>query len=369
MSQQSRRRGLSLAAAALAAGVLLSGCAEEVPPVLVPEAAPEFAPPAVTEERAKTIFEEVELAIAASDAAGDAELMRPRVTSPAIDFRATQYALQSATQGAEVPQSLWTDSEVFVITATDSWPRSVLAVSNPSEGSTLRFYLALTQDGPRDPYRLVAWSRLLPGVETPSFATAEIGSAPMTADQEGLVATPTDALTRLAEVMTDPASPSAGEFGDDPFRTFLTSELDGLKQAVVTAGEASTASVAGAPVFAIATADGGALVMGTVDSTVTLRKTIEGSKLALVGPMASLGGPEDVEDSAVAGYKQMVTLYIPPAGAETPQIQLLGAERVLASVTRAATEAPPEGEENADAENADADAENTDENADAANEG
>ena len=341
MSNQSRRRRFSLAAGLLTVSVLLAGCAEEVVPTFVPEAAPEYAPPAISEDRAKVIFDEVEELIAASDASGDIELMRPRVVSPAIDFRQSQYALQAGTGGAEVPQSLWTDSEVFVITATDSWPRAVLAVSNPSSGSTLRFYLALTQDGPRDPYRLVAWSRLLPGVPTPSFATAEIGSAPMTADQSGLVQTPTDALVHLADVMTNAESQYAPEFADDPFRTFLAAELDGLKQGAAEAGEASSASTAGAPVFVIGTADGGALVMGTVDSTATLRKTIEGSKLTLSGSIAALGGPEDVEDTVKATYKQMVTLYVPPAGAAAPQIQLLGAERVLASVERVASEPAP----------------------------
>ncbi|PWD52194.1 hypothetical protein C8046_17660 [Serinibacter arcticus] len=329
-----RRRRLSAAGAVLATSLLLAGCAEEVAPTLVAEPPPEFAPPAVSEERAQEVLDEVEDQIAAADAAGDIEQMRARVVAPAIDFRATQYALNTATGGADVPLPLTTDSDVFVVTATDSWPRSILAVSNPGEGSTVRLYLGLTQNSPREDYQLVSWSRLLPGVETPVFATAEIGSAPVTADQEGLLATPADALTRLAAVLTDPADPASAEFEEDPFRPFLTAELDGLRQSVQVAGEVSSASTPGAPVFAIATADGGALVMGTVDSTVTLRKTIEGAELTLGGQIAALGGAEPVEAAAVATYQQMVTVYIPPAGGEQTQMRLLGVDRVLASVTR-----------------------------------
>lgn len=335
MSASPRRRRLSVAAVALALSAVLAGCAEEIPaPELTVEPPPEFAPPAVTEERAQEIFDQVEEVIAAGDAAGDIELMRSRVAAPAIDFRATQYALQSATGGADVPQTLWTDSELFVVTATDSWPRSILAVSDPTEGTTVRLYLALMQNGPRDPYQLVAWSRLLPGVPTPTFAASDIGSAPIAADQSGLVLTPTDALTHLADVMSNAESAFAGEFAPDPFRTFVASELDGLRQGVEVAGEVSTSSVAGPPVSAIATANGGAVVMGTVDSTVTLRKTIDGAELTLAGQMAALGGAEPVDAAAVATYKQMVTLYVPPTGDPNPQVQLLGAERVLASVER-----------------------------------
>lgn len=329
------RRRLAPVAAVLAATALLAGCAEEVAPTFSPEPPPEFAPPAVSEDRSREILDAVEEAVATADASGDVEAMRPRVTAPAIDFRSTQYALQGATGGAQVPAGLTTDSDVFVVTATDSWPRSLLAVSTPTADSTVRLYLGLVQDGPRDPYRLVSWSRLLPGVETPVFASSEIGSAPISEETEGLQVAPDEALARLADVMTYSPSQFADEFADDPYRQqFLATELDGLRQGVEVAGEVSTASTAGPAVFGISTADGGAVVMGTIDTTVTLRKTIPDATLTLAGEMAALGGAEEVEAAATATYKQMVTLFIPPADAADQKIQLLGAERVIASVER-----------------------------------
>jgi hypothetical protein len=330
----SRRRGPILGAVLLTAGVLLAGCAEEPAPELTPEPAPEFAPPAVSEERAQEILDQVEEQVSAADTSGDVEQMRARVTSPAIDFRQTQYALQTATGGAELPLPLTTESDVLVVTATDSWPRSVLAVSEPVADSTVRHYYGLVQENPRAAYQLVSWSRLLPGVPTPTFATAEIGSAPIADDQAELAMPPADALARLADVMANPASEFAGDFADDPYRTFLNAEVDGLRQGVAVAGELSTSATSAGPDFAIATADGGALVMGTVEITQTLRKTVEGSTLPLPDSWAVLDAPGPVEAAASATYRHLVTVYVPPASSPDAQLQFLGVERVLASVAR-----------------------------------
>lgn len=327
-----RRRLAVVLGTALVAGVL-AGCAPEPVPAFTPPPIPEYAPPAVTADRAHEILEAIETVIAEGDASADADALSPRVTGPALEIRRSEYALQSATEGSRLPQSLWTDSDVTVITATDSWPRSILAVSNSRPDSTVRLYLGLVQDGPRDPYRLVAWSRLLPGVTTPTFASAEIGSAPVAADEAGLAQLPADALTHLADAFTNPESEYTGEFEADRFREFLANELAGLRSGIEVAGEVSSSSTAGPVVFAIGTADGGAVVMGTIDTTVTLRKTISGAELTLAGEMASLGGTGPVAAAANATYRQMVTVYVPPAGTDA-KLQLLGAERVLASVER-----------------------------------
>lgn len=300
---------------------------------LYPTPVPEYAPPAISTERAQEILADVETVIVAADATANADELAPRVASPAIDIRRAEYALQSATEGERVPQPLWTDSEITVVTATDSWPRSVLAVSNAREDTTVRLYLALVQDAPRDPYRLVAWSRLLPGVTTPTFAATEVGSAPVSPDQEGLTITPTDAFAHLADVFANSESSYAPEFAGDRFRELLATELSGLQEGVEVAGEVTTSATAGPVVFGIGTSDGGALVMGTIDYTLTLRKTIDGAELNLAGEMASLGGEEEVSAAANATYQQMITLYIPPDGSQD-QMQVLGAERVLTGVER-----------------------------------
>ncbi|PFG20274.1 hypothetical protein [Serinibacter salmoneus] len=328
-----RARMFSLTLAA-SLGLTLAACSEDVVPELQAPTVPEYAPPALSEIQIQDILADIAASIEAADEADDAAELGDRVTAPATDIREAQYALEVATGGETTPQELWTETDLDVITASDSWPRSLLAVTEPDADSALRLYLGIVQEGPRDPYRLVAWSLLLPGVETPTFADISVGSAPVTADQEGLVMTPTQALTRLADVLDLRTSEYADQFADDDYRTFLREELDGIVEGIEVAGDVDQAVEPGEIVFAIGTAEGGALVMGDLTTTVTLRRTVEDSELNLAGEMAELGGEEAVENAAEATYRSMVTLYIPPADAEDQSVRLLGAERVLASVER-----------------------------------
>lgn len=327
------RRTASAAAAAALAVALLAGCAPEPAPTLATPPVPEFAPPAVSEERAQEILFDVEDVVAQADEATDADLLAPRVTGAAEEMRRLQYAVKNAgDEGGEVPD-LWADAALTVVTATDSWPRSILAVSAPTAGTTQRLMLALAQKAPRDPYKMVAWSVLLPGAETPTFASPDIGSAPVKGDEASLVATPTEALDWYAQLLTSSESEHADAFDEDAYRLWIAEELSGLSQAVEVAGEVSSETTPGDVVFGIGTADGGAVVFGTVETAITLRKTIDGAELTLGDELARLGGTEEVENAAVAKYKQMVSFYIPPADSDA-KIQVLGAERVLAAVDR-----------------------------------
>ncbi|MBN8883904.1 MAG: hypothetical protein J0H73_16540 [Salana multivorans] len=327
------RRTRMAAVGAMLAAALLAGCSEEPAPTLTPPPVPEYAPPAVTEEHAQEILDDVELTILEADAAGDAELLAPRVTGAAQEFRRAEYNLASVSGGESGPKKLWTDSALTVVTATDGWPRSILAVSQPTAGDTRRLLLGLVQDGPRDPYRLVAWSSMLPSATTPTFPAASVGTAPVTADQAGLSATPTEALTWLAASATDIESESSAHFADDPYRERVRQELADLKQAAEAAGEVSWEWTPGEIVFGVGTADGGALVMGTLDTVMTMRKTIDGAKLNLGGEWAWFVGGDPVDAAVTGTYKTMVTLYIPPAGSED-LIQLVGAERVMTGAER-----------------------------------
>ena len=338
MTTQNRRIRRVAAGLAVALAGTLAACAPEPVPVFTPPVVPEIAPPVINEEQATTIFQSVEDAIAAGDATLDVEALRPRVSSLALETRQAEYQLQTATGGTRMPQQLWTDSEIFVISATDTWPRSVLAMSSPKEGTTVRLYLGLVQDGPRDPYRLVAWSRLLPGLETPTVASSDVGSAPLTADSTGFKVTPTEAVAHLADVLSNPASAFAPEFAPDVFREVYAAELASLGSQVTAegaaVGEVTSSTAPGPVVFAIASAEGGAIIMASVDSTVTMRKTVAGAILNPGAELASLGGTDPIAGAMVATYKQMVTIYVPPASQPEQLIQVLGAERVLTSVTR-----------------------------------
>lgn len=327
------KRPHALAVGAVLAGLLLSACADEPAPTLTPPPVPEYAPPAVSEEHAQEILDEVEIVVLEADAQGNAELLDSRVSGAARDFRAAEYNLQVASSGEAVPNNLWTESALTVVTATEGWPRSILAVSQPTGGETRRLILGLTQQEPRDPYQLVAWSSMLPSTTTPTFPAADIGTAYVAPDTAGLAATPTEALTWLTDVINDPDDEHAGSFAPDVYRDRVSQEVSELTAAALAAGEVSSTWTPGEIVFGVGTADGGALVMGSVESVITVRKTIDGARLNLGGEWGWFLGADPVEAAVNGMYSTMVTLYIPPAGSDD-QISLIGAERVMTGAER-----------------------------------
>ncbi|ACQ79591.1 conserved hypothetical protein [Beutenbergia cavernae DSM 12333] len=328
------RRGLAaaLTAAALA---LLGACAQPEPPEVAADPPPEQPLPVLTVDQQNAVLAAVGDAMATADASADADALAPRVAGPAAEMRGASYALQSASDGELVPQPFTSEQQVTVVGATDEWPRAFMAVTVEPEGGTVPLILSLRQNGPRDPYVLLGWSRLLPGVQTPSVAAPTIGSAQLGGDAEGLVLTPIETLEHFADLLWNPESAYADEFGSDPYRPLIQDERDTLAQSVDEAGEVTMGATAGLPLVAFQTADGGAITMGSVESTVELTKTVEGSTLSVGGEIASALGADEVEvaSALTATYLQSVTFYIPPAGSEDP-VQLIGAERVLMSVTQ-----------------------------------
>lgn len=327
------RRGLAAATTA-AVLALLGACAQPVPEVEA-DPPPEQPLPVLTVEQEDAVLAAIGDTMATADASADADALEPRVTSAAEEMRRASYALQSASDGEIVPQPFATEQQVTVVGATDSWPRAFMTVTQVPEGGTVPLILSVRQEGPRDDYELVGWSRLLPGVQTPSVAAPAIGSAQLGSDAEGLRATPTEALEHFADLLWNPESEYADEFGEDPYRPLIQDERDSLAASVEEAGEVTLRAEAGSPLLALQTADGGAITMGTLTSTVELSKTVDGSTLTVGGEIASALGQDEVEvaSSLTATYMQTATFYIPPAGSDSP-IQLIGAERVLMSVTQ-----------------------------------
>jgi hypothetical protein len=322
------------AAATLAAAAVLAGCAAPIP---TPNPDPEPAEPlpVLGVTQTEDVLTAVDEALAAGDEARDVDALRPRVEDPALAMRAAQYTLQERSSGERNPTPLTTSDQVLVIAATDGWPRTLLAVTEPPEGTTSPLLLTLRQDDPRAQYRLWSWARLFPGVETPPFASPEIGSAELPADATGFVATPAETVSRYADVLVKGSeSEYAGQFASDPFVEQIRSSVDTARDNLDGIAEVSYAAgpVEG-QVVALGTADEGAVVVGVLSTSLTVRKTLQGSTLRLGGELGQWLGDGTVPSIARATYTSIVAFEV-PAAAEGATITVLGAERALVDVAR-----------------------------------
>ncbi|MEE6280628.1 hypothetical protein [Georgenia sunbinii] len=326
-----RRRAVRMVATAATAAVMLAGCGSDVPQP-EPEPAATAPVPVLDDDRIERILDDVQTVVAEGDEALDAELLESRVSGPALDMRRAEYQLAAASDGERAPTPLTTDSQVEVVAATDEWPRSLFVVSHIPQDANLPLLLVLTQQSPRDQYKLWFWSPLLPGAQTPTTARPEAGSPPLAPDAEGLRRTPAEAVSAYADLLGDPGTSS--DFADDPFRAGYREMIDALSATVEVAGEVTERyAVRDGSVAAMTTDDGGALVVGVIDAGLTISRTVDGSTLEAGGDIALLmGDGARIAGSATADYLVPVALVVPPAGSPDP-ITVLGAGHVISQVS------------------------------------
>ncbi|MHB1064521.1 MAG: hypothetical protein ACYC1Z_08565 [Georgenia sp.] len=336
----SARRTRAAVGATLAL-VLLAGCAAELPQA-EPEPAAATAPPALDETQLDRVLAAVSETLAVADEAGDAEALRPRVVGPALQLRAGEYRLAGATGGEDAPQPLTTTAQVEAVAATEAFPRTAMVVTQVPEGANLPLLLVLVQQAPREQYRLWGWVDLFPGTQTPPLTHPETGSAPLAPDAAGLVATPAEVVERYVDTLGDAESEFSAQFAEDPYKSSTREEVSKTDTAIEAAGDATISFAAGddAP-RALATADGGAIVVGELSSTLTYRKTVAGATLTVGGAIgALLGDDKEVRGTASGVSEVLVAFYVPPATAKDTTIIPLGATSVTTEVTRDDADAP-----------------------------
>nr|NLD39638.1 hypothetical protein [Actinomycetales bacterium] len=328
-----KRTTTALAAMALAFG--LAACQSEPIPTPSPEPAPPTPGAVLSQDRLEEILAEVSSSLTAADAAASAAELGERFTGPALEMRTAEYALASLSSGANEVTPLVTDAQVSVVAATTEWPRVANVVTTIPEGTNLPLLLTFVQQGARENYALWSWVRLFPGVAMPATTQPAVGSAPVAPDASGLLMSPEAALGAYVDLLNNrEESASSGSFAEEPFRANWGQTLDQLASAVEVAGTAAQVSeVSPEGSYSIATHDGGAIVVGAINQTLTVTRTVEGSTLN-VGPSLAYGGESTVQGSLTATYLATVAFYIPPEGGDEQQVTVLGAEQVQIGVTR-----------------------------------
>lgn len=335
------RRKPVLAAVATAAALLLAGCA-----IPLPEPSPEPAPteplPALDTVRVDRVLEDLGSVLEEGDSARDPDLLEPRLAGAALESRRLEYRLADATADTDnstEPRRLPTDlAAPPVVSVSEGWPRTVATIAQIADGDNTAVLMMLQQDGPRDAYRLVGWVQLLPGVTSPEMALPDVGSTPLAPDADGLKLAPTAVLDAYANLLQEQGDSEFAQdtFADDDFRSALFADREQIQTGVEDAGEygESVARIDEDPVT-LQTADGGALVFGSLRSAQTYERTVEDSEMTVATPslvaLAGSDGPIEVDSTLTADYRIMVAFYVPPADSDQP-VTVLGVERALASV-------------------------------------
>lgn len=319
-------------AALLASTLLLAGCATPLP-TPTPDPVPAVPPPTLSNDQVRAVLDEVASVLDSGDAALDAEILSARLTGPALTIRGAEYTVNKALEDDIELITVPTSDRTVVVPTTDTWPRSMFVVTEQPEDLQSPRLLVLTQDAPREPYRLWAWSRLLPDRQVPRTFVPEVGSVPVELDAEGLVTSPGEVAELYADVLDKGAdSAHAKLFGDDVFRERIELVRTQYEKIAKQAGGKFTELYEPAveDAVAVSTADGGAIVV--VPMTTTTKLTTDDRELSLGKAEAALLGKKKVEKNATFTWSSVLTFVIPPEG-DTAQITVLAAEHVRTAVT------------------------------------
>lgn len=341
--KRSTTRRAAAGLTALAALSLVAGCAMPVPSPQAQPEAPESMP-VLDEPRIERILADVDEAIAAADEEGDADLLSDRMANPALRIRAAEYRLAEATSGDDAysPRTLIAAPQVEIVSVSDDWPRTMMVVTEIPDGANVPLLLTLEQADPRSPYKVHHWVRLLPGSEMPPTAVPATGSQQVAADASGFLVTPTEAIADYADILTHGEDSDVADsfaLDDDEFYTLVREEAENLDVVDEAGTFAHRTHPTDAPVIALATEDGGYIVVGEMSTRQKFTKTISGSEITVPSPHIEALDSEDgslvyLDDSLIASFRTMVAMYVPGEDAEDGQVTVLGAERVLTGVSR-----------------------------------
>jgi hypothetical protein len=320
-------------------GLILGGaaaCSPSGSPVDTQDAASETNPsaqapyPAVTELQFSRIMSKIANQVRLADDELAVNLLNDRVMDPVLQARRASYIIKRAdSESGGLSPILSSPIRLVLPQQTSSWPRSVFGIiqdeqdlQSPSLGVVLR------QEDPRSNYRLSYAIVLAPQVQIPDVPSASVGSAKLSRDSKLTKVAPVELLERYSDVINSGLeSPYAGDFSLATDRLFiqLGPEAASLRQesfgeTVIVTWETSPTD---AEIVAFATADGGALVMGTLQEIEQVRPVQSGASVNASIAVRSLTGlSQSLRGFEVQSHIQILW-YLPPVGSDEG-IRVLG---------------------------------------------
>lgn len=334
-----KKRGRRLAMVSSLVGIsLLAGCTPQYESPLMspsPSAAPDTLTPVMTKVQLVRVLEEIVTAIEASDAELDRETIELRVSGAALAMRRAEYNLLRRTEADDKPAAIQAGPiQLFLPSATDTWPRSVMVVT----GEEQLQLLVLRQEKPRDNYVLVHYANLLPGTTFPEVSAEAVGANIVKSDSKFLAFEPEKLPEAVGDLINN-AGDSAWATLVDPENKYvmdLAAVQQNLTETLSNANLSFEHKLGEKNIDMLATADGGALAAIYMVDTYTIIPKSPGDAVAITGDEALLLGTGGSSTGIETRYGSMLIFHIPSSGSDQP-VRLLGATQQLLTTVNLGT--------------------------------
>lgn len=327
----SRREARTLKFAALVlVSATLAGCTPDYQnPVLSPSPSPaqDVLTPVMTKDQVKRVLEEITTVVSDADAELNRESLEARVSGPALVARRAAYNIARRTENAEPPAPLLASPiQLFLPSATDTWPRSVMVVT----GEQTLTMMILRQETARDQYRLYQYMDILPGVDFPEVAAEEIGANTVKEDSKFLLMPPADLATAVGSLLNEGPDSTWSILvdGDNQYIADVSSVQQSLAQTLSNANVTFDHKISPDDMVLLTSGEGGALVGIYMIDTYTIIPKSPGDAVAISGQEAVLLGAGGSATGIETRYGAMLLFHMPAAGSES-RARLLGATQQL----------------------------------------
>ena len=327
----SRRQSRALKFAALALiPAALAGCTPEyVNPVLSPSPSPaqDTLTPVMTKDQLKRILGEITEVVALSDAELDRESIEVRVSGPALVARRAAYNIARRTENSAPPAPLLAEPiQLFLPSATDTWPRSVMVVT----GEQTLTMLILRQESARDQYKLYQYMDILPEVDFPEVAGEEVGANTVKEDSKFLLMPPTDLANAVGSLLNEGPDSTWSILmdGENQYINDVSSVQRTLVETLSNANVTFEHKLSDDGMVLLTSGEGGALVGMYMIDTYTIIPKEPGDAVAISGQEAILLGAGGSATGIETRYGAMLLFHMPAAGSES-RVRLLGATQQL----------------------------------------
>jgi hypothetical protein len=288
--------------------------------------------PAVTVPQMERIMRSVAVFTTEVDEARDADRLPERFTGPALEARKANYVIRGSI--AEHPPLPAIPASPLTLTLPQQatgWPRTVLTIAKNSDDETVApTALVLRQESPRENYKVLYATALVPDADVPEVAPASIGAPPINPEFKGLVMPTGQVAPAYADVLLKgDESQYAPLF--DPEGDVIRQQLGVEGQRAIAEALPDTADIAfsnevgASPTVALATNDSGALVTVSLKQTEKVTPNDGGTIGFEAGaPGAALSG---FSEKSAKGVQRVIGIqlmfYVPAVGSDE-QIRLLG---------------------------------------------
>jgi hypothetical protein len=281
----------------------------------------------MTKDQLKRILGEITEVVSLADAELDRESIEARVSGPALVARRAAYNIARRTENPAPPAPLLAEPiQLFLPSATDTWPRSVMVVT----GEQTLTMLVLRQESARDQYRLYQYMDILPGVDFPEVAGEEVGANTVKEDSKFLLMPPTDLATAVGSLLNEGPDSTWSILvdGENQYISDVSSVQQSLAQTLSNANVTFDHKLSTDGMVLLTSGEGGALVGMYMIDTYTIIPKEPGDAVAISGQEAILLGAGGSATGIETRYGAMLLFHMPAAGSES-RVRLLGATQQL----------------------------------------